>query len=224
MSRRALARLGGVVSFGRICAGCGRRLSWGFLVRSPGSEVSTDEESSSGLACSIAIAGRRWLFVRGRPASDDSASGGDVKLERLNWNQLQEAPGQPSTSSTRSLMPGPRRAAPARRTSPTSSRCTGSTPTRAWPSSRCRSTTRPTRPPSPRPRGSSRRRRPPSPTSCSTRISATDFEKLNINAIPAVFIFGPDGKEVKRFTMDDPKNQFTYDEVEKAIVAFLTKS
>jgi thiol-disulfide isomerase/thioredoxin len=47
------------------------------------------------------------------------------------------------------------------------------------------------------------------------------FEKLNINAIPAVFIFGPDGKEVKRFTMDDPNNQFTYDQVEKTIVALL---
>jgi len=47
------------------------------------------------------------------------------------------------------------------------------------------------------------------------------FEKLNINAIPAVFIFGSDGKEVKRFTMDDPNNQFTYDEVEKAVGALL---
>lgn len=47
------------------------------------------------------------------------------------------------------------------------------------------------------------------------------FDKLNINAIPAVFIFGPDGKEVKRFTMDDPKNQFTYDEVEKAVANLL---
>ena len=47
------------------------------------------------------------------------------------------------------------------------------------------------------------------------------FEKLNINAIPAVFIYGPDGKEVKRFTMDDPNNQFTYDEVEKAVAALL---
>jgi thiol-disulfide isomerase/thioredoxin len=47
------------------------------------------------------------------------------------------------------------------------------------------------------------------------------FEKLNINAIPAVFIFGPDGKEVKRFTMDDPNNQFTYDEVEKAVAHLL---
>lgn len=47
------------------------------------------------------------------------------------------------------------------------------------------------------------------------------FDKLNINAIPAVFIFGPDGKEVKRFTMDDPKNQFTYDDVEKAVANLL---
>ena len=47
------------------------------------------------------------------------------------------------------------------------------------------------------------------------------FDKLKISAIPAVFVYGPDGKEVKRFTMDDPNNQFTYDEVEKAIVALL---
>jgi thiol-disulfide isomerase/thioredoxin len=47
------------------------------------------------------------------------------------------------------------------------------------------------------------------------------FEKLKINAIPAVFVFGPDGKELKRFTMDDPNNQFTYEEVEKAVIALL---
>ena len=47
------------------------------------------------------------------------------------------------------------------------------------------------------------------------------FEKLDINAIPAVFLFGPDGKEVQRFTMDDPDHQFTYAEVEKAVVALL---
>jgi thiol-disulfide isomerase/thioredoxin len=51
--------------------------------------------------------------------------------------------------------------------------------------------------------------------------SGGGFEKLNINAIPAVFVYGPDGKEVKRFTMDDTKNQFTYDEVEKAISELL---
>ena len=47
------------------------------------------------------------------------------------------------------------------------------------------------------------------------------FEKLDIIAIPAVFLFGPDGKEIKRFTLDDPNKQFTYDEVEKAIAAAL---
>jgi len=51
--------------------------------------------------------------------------------------------------------------------------------------------------------------------------SGEGFEKLNINSIPAVFVYGPDGKEVKRFTMDDTKNQFTYEEVEKAVVALL---
>jgi thiol-disulfide isomerase/thioredoxin len=47
------------------------------------------------------------------------------------------------------------------------------------------------------------------------------FDKLNINAIPAVFLYGPDGKEVKRFTMDDPDNQFTYAQVDKALAALL---
>jgi len=46
-------------------------------------------------------------------------------------------------------------------------------------------------------------------------------EKLGINTIPAVLVFGPDGKEIKRYTMDDPDKQFTYDEVEKDIVAML---
>lgn len=47
------------------------------------------------------------------------------------------------------------------------------------------------------------------------------FEKLMINSIPAVFIFDRDGKEVKRFTLDDPDNQFTYAQVEKAVEALL---
>ena len=47
------------------------------------------------------------------------------------------------------------------------------------------------------------------------------FEKLEINAIPAVFVFGPDGKLVKKYTMDDPNNQFTYEEVEKDVSALL---
>jgi thiol-disulfide isomerase/thioredoxin len=47
------------------------------------------------------------------------------------------------------------------------------------------------------------------------------FEKLEVSAIPAVFIFGPDGKELKRFTMEDTENQFTYEEVEKVVAALL---
>jgi thiol-disulfide isomerase/thioredoxin len=51
--------------------------------------------------------------------------------------------------------------------------------------------------------------------------SGGGFEKLNINTIPAVFLYGPDGKEVQRFTMDDTRNQFTYEQVEKAVSALL---
>ena len=47
------------------------------------------------------------------------------------------------------------------------------------------------------------------------------FEKLDITAIPAVFFFGPDGKEVRRFTLEDVNNQFTYDQVETAVKEFL---
>jgi thiol-disulfide isomerase/thioredoxin len=47
------------------------------------------------------------------------------------------------------------------------------------------------------------------------------FEKFRVNGIPAVFLYGPDGKELKRFTMDDPDNQFTYDQVEKTVVELL---
>ena len=47
------------------------------------------------------------------------------------------------------------------------------------------------------------------------------FEHLDISAIPAVFMFGPDGKEVRRFTLEDPYNQFTYEQVETAVQEFL---
>lgn len=43
------------------------------------------------------------------------------------------------------------------------------------------------------------------------------FEKLKLRTIPAVFLFGPDGKELKRYTMDDPDDQFTYEDVEKDV-------
>ncbi len=47
------------------------------------------------------------------------------------------------------------------------------------------------------------------------------FEKLNITAIPAVFLFGPDGKEIRRFTLEDVNNQFTYDQVEAFVQEYL---
>lgn len=45
--------------------------------------------------------------------------------------------------------------------------------------------------------------------------SGVPFEKFDINAIPAVFFYDASGREVKRFTLDDPNNQFTYDQVEQ---------
>jgi thiol-disulfide isomerase/thioredoxin len=47
------------------------------------------------------------------------------------------------------------------------------------------------------------------------------FEKQNMSTIPAVFLYGPDGKEIKRFNLDDPNNQFTYDQVEQVVAAML---
>lgn len=43
------------------------------------------------------------------------------------------------------------------------------------------------------------------------------FDRLNISAIPAVFMFGPDGKEIKRFTLEDVDHPFTYEQVEEAV-------
>ncbi len=47
------------------------------------------------------------------------------------------------------------------------------------------------------------------------------YDGFDISAIPAVFLYGPDGKEMKRFTLEDPDNQFTYDQVENAVKALL---
>ena len=47
------------------------------------------------------------------------------------------------------------------------------------------------------------------------------FEKFDVNGIPAVFLYDPSGKEIRRFTMDDPNNQFTYDEVEEVVATLL---
>jgi thiol-disulfide isomerase/thioredoxin len=47
------------------------------------------------------------------------------------------------------------------------------------------------------------------------------FEKFDISTIPAVFVYDASGKEVKRYTWDDPNNQFTYKQVEEEVAALL---
>jgi thiol-disulfide isomerase/thioredoxin len=47
------------------------------------------------------------------------------------------------------------------------------------------------------------------------------FDKLEISAIPSVFLFDAQGKEIHRFTLEDPNDQFTYEQVEQAIQAIL---
>ena len=118
-------------------------------------------------------------------------------------------------------MPGRRRAAPARRTSRTWSRCIASTPSKGL-AVISLSLDDPTDKAAVAEAEKFLKDKKAAFTNVLLDENFGDgFEKLNINAIPAVFIYGPDGKEVKRFTMDDPNNQFTYDEVEKAIVALL---
>jgi thiol-disulfide isomerase/thioredoxin len=51
--------------------------------------------------------------------------------------------------------------------------------------------------------------------------SGAGFDLFNINGIPAVFLYGPDGKEIRRFTMDNPDRQFTYDQVESVVKMLL---
>ncbi len=48
------------------------------------------------------------------------------------------------------------------------------------------------------------------------------FEKFDISTIPAVFVYDADGKEIKRYTWDDPNNQFTYEQVEKDVAALFS--
>lgn len=49
------------------------------------------------------------------------------------------------------------------------------------------------------------------------------WEKWDLKSIPAVLVFDREGKLARKFDMDDPDNQFTYDEVE-ALVAELVES
>ena len=47
------------------------------------------------------------------------------------------------------------------------------------------------------------------------------YEKLDITAIPAVFLYAPDGTLLRRFTLEDPDDQFTYAEVDAAVASLL---
>lgn len=49
----------------------------------------------------------------------------------------------------------------------------------------------------------------------------TGFDKLDIGSIPAVFVYTPDGKELKRFTGDDVDKIFTYEQVEAFVKDYL---
>lgn len=48
------------------------------------------------------------------------------------------------------------------------------------------------------------------------------FEKFDISTIPAVFVYDEAGKLIKRYTWDDPNNQFTYEQVEKDVAGLLS--
>jgi thiol-disulfide isomerase/thioredoxin len=48
------------------------------------------------------------------------------------------------------------------------------------------------------------------------------FEKFDVSTIPAVFVYDANGKEIKRYTWDDPNHQFTYEQVEKDVAGLLS--
>ncbi|GIW82717.1 MAG: hypothetical protein KatS3mg105_4524 [Gemmatales bacterium] len=47
------------------------------------------------------------------------------------------------------------------------------------------------------------------------------WDKLDIKSIPVVLVYGRDGNLVRRFTNDDPENQFTYADVEDLVKQLL---
>ncbi len=47
------------------------------------------------------------------------------------------------------------------------------------------------------------------------------FDKLDVNGVPSVFLYDGTGNEVRRFTMDDPNRQFTYDQVDEIVAKLL---
>jgi thiol-disulfide isomerase/thioredoxin len=46
-------------------------------------------------------------------------------------------------------------------------------------------------------------------------------DKWDLKGIPAVFVYGRDGKLARKFTNDDPDDQYTYDDVRKLVEGML---
>jgi thiol-disulfide isomerase/thioredoxin len=168
--------------------------------------------------CSTAILIGAAFVGTGR--ADDKAAGGEVKLERLTWNQLQKRLANPDVKYTMvdawSTTCGP---------------CKENFPhvvamNKKFASKGLAVISLSLDDPTKKAAVAEAERFLKQNNATFTNILLDEaegegFDKLNINAIPAVFIYGPDGKEVKRFTMDDPDKQFTYDEVEKAVADLL---
>lgn len=47
--------------------------------------------------------------------------------------------------------------------------------------------------------------------------SDVGFANLDISGIPALFLYDSSGREIERFTGDDPNKPFTYEQIERAI-------
>lgn len=47
------------------------------------------------------------------------------------------------------------------------------------------------------------------------------FEHFDFTTMPAVLLYDRDGKLLKKYTWDDPDHQFTYDEVDRSVAAYL---
>ena len=175
-------------------------------------------KGSSGWACAVAMAVGVGFVAMGR--AEDQAVGGGVKLERLTWNQLQKRLANPQVKYTIvdawSTTCGP---------------CKENFPHvvqmhKKYGPKGLAVVSLSLDDPTDKAAVAEAERFLKEKKAAFTNVLLDEnfgdgFDKLNINAIPAVFIFGPDGKEVKRFTMDDPNNQFTYDDVEKAVANLL---
>ena len=168
----------------------------------------------------FALVGVMLIAAEKNAFSEDQDSGKVVKLERLNWTQFQQRLANPKVKYT-IVDAWSTTCGPCKENFPHVVEMHGSTARRAWPFISLSLDD-----PSDKDAVAEAERFLKEKKAVFTNVLLDEnfgdgFDKLNINGIPAVFIFGPDGKEVKRFTMDDPNNQFTYDDVEKAVANLL---